>query len=442
MKKFIPASKIVLLLFLISKTLSAQDVFNIIGGNNIDISAVPYQVSLIKSSDNSHYCGGAIINGNWILTAAHCVDNKTANYFKVHAGSTDQTDLQVGQIIQVAEIIEHPNYNGVTYSNDIALLRLSSPLQYNSNVQPIQYANECNLPTNYFAPGITARLTGWGDTCNNCSFSDILQFIDIPIISNSEANQLNAADQHLHPTVNDTMLALFEEGKAAADGDSGGPMVVQNNNSTQILIGASSWGLYPKDEFPTVYAKVINYASWIRTTTKIPYGYTEVPAISDISTICYSGVTFNLSNAPVNSTVSWTQSTNLTALSGQSTASYTVRANSTTTSGWGWVEVLITPSCGDPITIRDDVWVGEVTVSDIDIWPMTGYPYVCPNTTHSAYLAPAWPGFTYEIDVFNGTYSQPVPSMPHFFYVHMNNYTPSQYADASISGRINSGCGW
>lgn len=47
---------------------------NIIGGVEIDITTIPWQVSLKNlANNNSHFCGDSIINEPWILTAAHCV---------------------------------------------------------------------------------------------------------------------------------------------------------------------------------------------------------------------------------------------------------------------------------------------------------------------------------------------------------------------------------
>lgn len=42
----------------------------IVGGFEIDIKDVPWQVSLQTSG--FHICGGSIISPKWILTAAHC----------------------------------------------------------------------------------------------------------------------------------------------------------------------------------------------------------------------------------------------------------------------------------------------------------------------------------------------------------------------------------
>lgn len=49
---------------------SLQDV-RIVGGEDVDISEVPYQVSILRRG--KHACGGAIVAADIIVTAAHCI---------------------------------------------------------------------------------------------------------------------------------------------------------------------------------------------------------------------------------------------------------------------------------------------------------------------------------------------------------------------------------
>ena len=37
----------------------------------------------------------------------------------------------------MAQIISHPNYNSNTMNNDIALIRLEDPINFNNNTQPV-----------------------------------------------------------------------------------------------------------------------------------------------------------------------------------------------------------------------------------------------------------------------------------------------------------------
>ncbi|XP_077288123.1 trypsin, alkaline B-like [Arctopsyche grandis] len=99
-------------------------------GQAADITDVPYIVSiLIDPNDDGnfvHTCGGAIIDANSILTAAHCINDRKhqPGIFKVRAGST--FNKNGGQVRDVIKMIIHPNYQRSTFDKDIALLFLSS----------------------------------------------------------------------------------------------------------------------------------------------------------------------------------------------------------------------------------------------------------------------------------------------------------------------------
>ena len=83
-----------------------------------------------------HIVVRSVINEYWALTAGHCVQGENANTTSIRVGGSNNYAAG-GQIYQAAEIIQHPDYNANTMNNDIALIRLENPIQYNDNVHPV-----------------------------------------------------------------------------------------------------------------------------------------------------------------------------------------------------------------------------------------------------------------------------------------------------------------
>ncbi|XP_061398880.1 chymotrypsin-2-like, partial [Musca vetustissima] len=104
----------------ISNNLSEKE-GRVVGGVTAEEGLAPYQVSL--QNFWGHYCGGAIIDKQWILTAAHCVARKEMEDILVMTGTQD---LELpGVIYHVDEVHVHCNYDRPQMHNDIALLHLN-----------------------------------------------------------------------------------------------------------------------------------------------------------------------------------------------------------------------------------------------------------------------------------------------------------------------------
>lgn len=107
----------------------------IVGGESAGKNTWGWAVALsINIGDGIALCGGAILSSSWIITAAHCISDVDTSEITVFAGSNT---LFSGQVQFVASIIIHPRYDNDTNVNDIALIRLSSPLTMTNAVKTI-----------------------------------------------------------------------------------------------------------------------------------------------------------------------------------------------------------------------------------------------------------------------------------------------------------------
>jgi hypothetical protein len=239
----------------------------IVGGTTASITDFPWQISF-QTSSGSHFCGGSIIDANWILTAQHCVagaayapTNPTT--VRIGAGSATRSGMSTsGQIRTITDIIPYPGYTDATAGKDVALLRLSSPLTLNSTtVKAITLATPADETAGRTNAGVVSTVTGWGTTSSGGStLPDALLKVDVPIVSNATADAA-----YTEAITADQLAAGYmgTGGKDSCQGDSGGPLVV-NGSGGKILAGVVSWGEgCALASYPGMYARVASFQPWI-----------------------------------------------------------------------------------------------------------------------------------------------------------------------------------
>nr|AAT81428.1 trypsin precursor MDP5A [Mayetiola destructor] len=233
----------------------------IVGGFEIDIKDVPWQVSL--QTNGSHFCGGSIISSKWILTAAHCpflnVDSDPER-ITVKSGTNFH---QHGTESKVKRIIEDPKYFRPTRTYDFALLELENELKLDETRKAIKLADS----NDHHVDGSMCLVTGWGKTKNASESTHMLRGVEIPIVPQNECNK--AYEEISDITSSMICAGYMEGGKDTCQGDSGGPLV-QFKNGEPILIGVVSWGNgCALPNFPGIYARVQTNRAWIHTFTGI-----------------------------------------------------------------------------------------------------------------------------------------------------------------------------
>ncbi|GIY33477.1 serine protease 41 [Caerostris darwini] len=229
----------------------------IVGGSDTYEGEFPWTVSIRLLT--THYCGGVIINEWWVLTAAHCVKRYSSRYFRVRVGEKDVSvdGFRSEYDIHVDEIVIHPEFGQPRrYSNDLALLKLKRPMVFNYYTQPI-----C-LPNPYTElDGRIATVVGWGWMNEiDKKKSERLQKVMVPILNNTLCSRW-------YHEVYSTYVKIY----SARTGDSGGPLIMVEDNHFSI-IGIVSAGVgCGRKHLPGIYSRVALFVPWIKEVTQVSY---------------------------------------------------------------------------------------------------------------------------------------------------------------------------
>ncbi|KAK7886875.1 hypothetical protein WMY93_026496 [Mugilogobius chulae] len=148
----------------------------IVGGYECTPYSQAHQVSL---NSGYHFCGGSLVNENWVVSAAHCYKSR----IEVRLGEHNiQVNEGTEQMITSSRVIRYPGYDSYTIDNDIMLIKLSRPATLN------QYVKTVALPRSCAPAGTMCTVSGWGNTMSSTADRNKLQCLQIPILSQKDCD--------------------------------------------------------------------------------------------------------------------------------------------------------------------------------------------------------------------------------------------------------------
>ncbi len=269
-----------------------RDTEMIVGGKPAKPGKFPYQVRLYASADDEKgFCGGSIVDSQWILTAGHCVvesseaqgPQEPVETVFVGYGSTDRVETTK---IESEKIIVHPLYleKALSGGSDVALVKLKEPI---SGAKKVEIANP-DTEEALVTRGVKVTVTGWGaiwdpedkevvellskvapqaDVTERLSFPRKLHEADIHVMARDECRAIYEPQQL---GIADSEICALKPRSVTNScyGDSGGPLVVLAEEPRRyVQIGVVSWGdRCGRAGNPNVFARVASFSDWIEQT--------------------------------------------------------------------------------------------------------------------------------------------------------------------------------
>ncbi|XP_013001076.1 complement factor D [Cavia porcellus] len=243
-------ARLVVLLLLGAAVCAAQPRGRILGGQEAEAHARPYMASV--QVDGRHLCGGVLVAPQWVLSAAHCLeeaDGKVQVLLGAHSLSQPEPSKR---LYDVTRSVPHPDSSPDTIDHDLLLLQLSEKAVLGPRVRPLPLQRQ----DRDVAPGTLCDVAGWGVVSHTGRRPDRLQHVRLPVLDRATCN----LRQYHDGTITERMMCAESNRRDSCKGDSGGPLVCGGVLEGVVTSGSRVCGNRRK---PGIYTRVASYTAWI-----------------------------------------------------------------------------------------------------------------------------------------------------------------------------------
>lgn len=241
----------------------SQPLPRIIHGSAFVKTQVPWLVQIARVSVDRRVvqCSGSIITRNVILTAAHCVQNRTFNPKGKIAVFYNSTKVFTPPYILVKRGVVHRLYKQYPKGYDIALLKLTKPLpKFDSFVRPV-----CLPRQGAKTPTKNMLLAGYGAL--NYEKKKATEALYIITKAMTKKDCMALLQRHKYTIPVNRMFCTNHPRGTAYVGDSGAGLTAhfgsrQGSKSVQFGIASFVWKRH-NGLAPNVFTRVSMFMKWI-----------------------------------------------------------------------------------------------------------------------------------------------------------------------------------
>lgn len=208
-----------------------------IDGRSAKQGELPWHVGIYRMTTRPYMqiCGGTIVSNRLVISAAHCFWNDTtklqpASQYAVGAGkiyrpwNNNRDTYAQKSFVDEIKIPARFRGNEANFQDDIALLILKTPFEYNPFVRPVCLDFNVDFDVRQLQPLKLGKVAGWGLTAENGEASQVLKVVELPYVDIKECYAASPPGFTEYIT-SDKMCAGYGNGTALCRGDSGGGLV-------------------------------------------------------------------------------------------------------------------------------------------------------------------------------------------------------------------------
>ncbi|XP_005587397.1 complement factor D [Macaca thibetana thibetana] len=230
---------------------AAQPRGRILGGREAEAHARPYMASVQVNGE--HLCGGVLVAEQWVLSAAHCLEDAADGKVQVLLGAHSLSQPEPSKrLYDVLRAVPHPDSRPDTIDHDLLLLQLSEKATLGPAVRPLPWQRV----DRDVEPGTLCDVAGWGIVSHAGRRPDRLQHVLLPVLDRATCNRRT----HHDGAITQRMMCAESNRRDSCKGDSGGPLVCGGVLEGVVTSGSRVCGNRKK---PGIYTRVASYAAWI-----------------------------------------------------------------------------------------------------------------------------------------------------------------------------------